>query len=296
MQQRSLNSITANSEVDLSANPTSTAVFDSNSNNSAVSNEIKICEKRRRSRTVNKAQEGVLPTQEIDPDWGKRYVHAKARLYILVNEIDSEAMNTKENIEVLSILASCPYVSIVATAETLNCGYQWSSQQLSNLNWTYFHTPTFTSKRLDTLFSQSNALVSEDTLSNDRFETILVTLSARHREVIELYLKLILLQENFSNKDSVVTSSSDARSAKNAVKVNESSLGNSVLYSALFKQCTSNLVLKSMTDFKAILRELNDQNILKVIQDDRKVDYIVSGVPTDVLREKMTKSKHAPKA
>lgn len=73
-----------------------------------------------------------------------RYAHAQTRLYLVINEIDGSCFHSSEAQSILSILASCPSISLLSSMENINYHYfLTTSNLLTGFDWYYSHLPTY---------------------------------------------------------------------------------------------------------------------------------------------------------
>ena len=209
----------------------------------------------------------------IDPDWGKRYVHAQSRLYILIESIDGESLRSPASTQVLSMLASCNSVSLIATADTLNTGLLWNTAQLSAFRWSYVHTPTFDSHDVqDSFFGSSSELkMTEGTelQSSDMNESdktslhhIIENLTSRHIDLLKLLVKALNAAVTKSASDKPITSLSSE---------------------TLFKAGEAQMLVKTKSGLSLLLTELIDHAILAVGPDGNGVERVRLIPPIDVL-------------
>ena len=124
-----------------------------------------------------------------DHNWGGRYVHALPRLYILVNAIDGVALQSVESQRVLAALAECPAVGLIASADKLNAPLLWSNQMLDQYRWYYVHTPTYESHELSPDFALLHGNKGTAQIQASALETILNSLTMRHKELFTLLAK-----------------------------------------------------------------------------------------------------------
>ena len=124
-----------------------------------------------------------------DRNWGGRFVHALPKLYIMVNAIDGVALQSLESQRVLAALAECPAVSLIATADKLNAPLLWSNQMLDQYRWYYAHTPTYESHELSPDFALLHGSKGSTQIQASALETILNSLTMRHKELFTLLAK-----------------------------------------------------------------------------------------------------------
>lgn len=124
-----------------------------------------------------------------DTNWGGRYAHALPKLYIVVNAIDGIALQSAESQRALAALAECPAVSLVASADKLNAPLLWSNKMLDQYRWYYVHTATYESHALSPDFALLHNSKGTTHIQASALETILNSLTPRHKEIFTLLAK-----------------------------------------------------------------------------------------------------------
>lgn len=237
---------------------------------------------------------------EVNPDWGKRYVHAQARLYILIDSIDGPLLRSELVIRVLSQLAACSSVSLIAASDTLNASMLWSPLQLAHFRWTYMHTPIWEPypRRKDSGTPDAsdnpnavgevdpdsmNDLIENNTGVKDAMglDAILAALTESSKELLRQMMKLCT-PVNTVTSTSTSTSTGSSRDPKQ--------LTSSILKSTLLEVCKKNLILRSGVELDNQLTELVDQRIVRIDREKgrRDLDMIVCLVPLAILTAKLS--------
>lgn len=228
---------------------------------------------------------------EVDPDWGKRYVHAQAHLYIVVDSIDGPLLRTELAARVLSQLAGCTSVTLVAGADTLNTSLLWSPLQLAHFRWTYVHAPTWeTHPRRKG--SSAGPLISDDLGaagtdpeaaeaenedtgrgSVSKLDPIIKGLTSSNKELLQQIVKLC-------------SPRSEAQSSNDRV----GPMGEAVLMATLLDECKKSLILRTVGELEKQLSELADHRLLRVEREKgrRDRDRVVCLVPLALLAAKLT--------
>jgi hypothetical protein len=222
---------------------------------------------------------------EVNPEWGKRYIHAQARLYIIVDSIDGPLLQSDLAVSTLSALSSSRSVSIIASANTVNTSLLWSSCQLSQFKWKYIHTPTLDSFPLRQLPSKSNN--SANSMNYNEFDKVgfgraLEGMTSKHREIIGLFAKQYVNRSTTGNQSNIVVSKDKPSKRK---LDNEEEF--SIPIDAFVQSCAGLMIVKNKPELVTMLNELNDQNVLKIIKDNNLKEKVKSLVPLDYLVEKL---------
>jgi Origin recognition complex subunit 2 len=193
-----------------------------------------------------------------------RYTLMKSRVYLVIHTIESAVRQSYESQLCLAMLANCPSVSMVASADHWNVASLWDSHLLSLFRWRLDTTPGtpfhVTESMYNTIVGKKASSLNKDTA----LEYVMASLSNSHREILSIIL-------------AVFNSAPMAQSHSPVSKKTKMLPANSVLFSVVFKKCQRNLVTKNQSEFDKFLQELTDHNVVSVVvQDDEK--YLVLNV------------------
>ena len=257
------------------------------------------------STSISISRETIrLTAQYPDGTPNLEYVNSISRLYLLFHNIDEifPAFSPQTNANsscarALSILASCPVVSIIASMTSLQTPlyYGWDHSTDCSYRWVYIHTPTTISQEPlpDVLSSMTHA---SNKTQRDRAVTlkyVLNSLTRKHLDIIK-YLLLasnpqidsIKLGKNSSNHSVTTTTTTTSSSTIS------SSQG--VRWMILLNYCISRLVVKSDTELRELISELKDQRIIKTYSDSDGVVFItlsLSSIEKESIKEYFQKEK-----
>ena len=163
---------------------------------SALADERELSPRPQDSRTLQGEQAMPIRLASVDeeagiPDtnWGGRYAHALPKLYIIVNAIDGAALQSVESQRVLAALTECPAISLIASADKLNATLLWSNEMLDQYRWYFVHTPTYESYELSRDFALLHGNKGTMHIQASSVETILNSLTMRHKELFTLLAK-----------------------------------------------------------------------------------------------------------
>lgn len=211
-------------------------------------------------RAARAKASGNLDGGAADPSWGGRFAHAKAKLYIVVQNIDAESLQSSESQRVLAALAECPSVSLIATCDKVNTPLLWSSGMLAKFRWHFQHVPTFESRPVPSgfaLLAGRKGVASQD----HALEYILGSLTGRHKEMLEL-----LARERQEELQATNRLDSEGKGGGGAFK------GTSLddLYDLAKK---AGLVSQS-TMFQSYLKELEDHRLVRITTNATKKKFV----------------------
>jgi Origin recognition complex subunit 2 len=180
--------------------------------------------------------------------WKGRYRYAHPKLYILIDNIEGQALQNRFSQVCLSYLAACDAVSIIATCEHINTPILWSNEVLGRFNWVFEHVPTFEKHDLPRNFIlfPSKATISECS-NKSSLDSLLTSITVKHRELLELIAKETLAERS------------------NQKISNNNSEG--VELSIILSGCKAKLILRTDKELKNMLKELIDQKTVKVSHD-----------------------------
>lgn len=230
------------------------------------------------------------------------YDNSIGRLYVLLHSVEDlfplcqESFGAKaacsEHQLALSVLASCPVVSIIASCSAVTCpiNLQWDQAIYSSCQWLSFHTPTFSCYDLlpDVLLKCEAASSSGQSgrgRSSTALRYILRSLTRKHCEILKHIIKM---QERSSKK---VESSSSAENSKEegagnslfgsiSVKpapsqqkdaAKDSSKNAGVKWNELLIVCTSKMITKNDIEMRKLIAELVDQRIIKAYREGQSM-------------------------
>jgi len=213
----------------------------------------------------------------VDPSWGGRFTHAKAKLYILVHAIDGEALQSKDTQSVLATLAECPSISLVATCDKVNAPLLWSNDLLTQFRWSFQHTPTYESYPVPSRFAMlkgQKGMVSH----NQGLEYILGSLTNRHKELLTLLAKERLrsitaaqAQAQDEEQKTGGTGWTAAAAGAGAGTAHTKGMGFDELLAATSKA----MIVQQSNALNTYLKELEDHRLVSVSTDSHKKKYVL---------------------
>jgi len=227
------------------------------------------------SRLTSSASSGHFEVGEADPNWGGRFTHAKAKLYIVVQNIDGESLQSSESQRVLAALAECPSVSLIATCDAVNTPLLWSSEMLAQFRWSFQHVPTFESRPVPAgfaLMAGRKGVASQD----HALEYILGSLTGRHKELL-----MLLAQEKQKQKSS---SNTEGEAGGKAAGGAGKGTGMDELYDLAKKAG----IVSMSNQFHSYLKELDDHRLVSVTANAAKKKFV--HICNDKLERKMLAS------
>jgi hypothetical protein len=229
------------------------------------------------AQTSNSNHSSLL-TSLPDASWGKRYAHAKSRLYILVHSIDGEALESPQCQQMLASLASCVSISVVAAVDKLNFQLLWSNEMLSQYRWVYAHAPTFEHYPMGIsigLTAGNKQLLTDP----QAIEYIIKSLSDRHKEVL-VELCTLTFQKRQARAGAGAGASSKSSSGNNcsaahtAAPVVLGAAADGVSRTELGKRCFDRMIVKDPHALNQLLRELVEHRLVASVVDDKKVEHV----------------------
>lgn len=191
--------------------------------------------------------------------WKGRYRHEHPKFYILIDNIEGPALRNHFSQLCISYLAACDAVSIIATSEHLNTTTLWSTDMLGRFNWHFEHVPTFEQYPLPGSFVlyPSKASISEGLTNKSSLDSLLTSITVKHRELLELIAKETMMPSETGTANSSKSSSSAAtKSDPPGIQLNR-----------ILSGCKAKLILRTDKELKNMLKELIDQKTVKVVND-----------------------------
>ena len=232
----------------------------------AGSEEAAVSSKRRRESVASSSH-------NVNPEWGGRYAHAQGRLFIILHDIGADSVASPLSQESLSLLAACPSVSIIATADHLNAPLLWTATQLARFRWTYAHCPSYqicdiTSKKC--VFMAEKSILADDSESS-AVDHVLASVTARHKEIFAMLCGMIVGSEVLQPSKSVSKAMTSVAKGKS----------NSVSVAELASKCKNKMLCRSKNDLLSTLNEFVDHKLLTV---HTKEDYVVLHLSMEQIR------------
>jgi hypothetical protein len=198
------------------------------------------------------------------PKYGGRYAHAHARLFLVVHNLCGCCFEHPHAQQVLSILASCASISMLATIDDLNVGLQWDTHTQRRFNWRLEHLATFSHHRAPIdhpLLITSEAELrkaTKDPPSGDALLVVLRTFTRNHRDFLQTICRKLL-----ADKDTVTEVKVDnKRRTFHMLKF--------ILFSTAVLLAKDALVAKSEKELKKLLVEFVDHSILQIEEENNK--------------------------
>lgn len=224
-----------------------------------------------------RARNGVqLGSRIADPKWGGRYSHTQAKLYIIVNSIDGESIQSDESQTCLALLAACSSVSIIANAESLNAPVMWSPQTLSMYRWANYHVPTYKSYAFDATEVNSLSGGSKEFPGGTKaLEYIFKSLTKRHEELVSM-----LAKDAIKQYDAVKVGSSSSTADLNTL-----STYRGINIEDLLVETSRSVVARSMPELNTLLQELIDHKIVSKVYDSQRKLFVWITLPPHTLRK-----------
>jgi hypothetical protein len=190
------------------------------------------------------------------------YVHSK--LYLVIYEISNGTFAHPEAQECLSILASCPAISILATSSLLNVNLLFNSLTFFHCNWRFLCVNTYESSKLPLshpfikgISTSSNGIIIKESTGNALL-TILDSFAKRHVDFLV----------DIAKKYQLAKKTNDHEKFHHKITGNIIISTNDVL-DLTKKKGTAN----SRSELFTLLKEFVDHKIL-LHQTDKKGDFI----------------------
>lgn len=232
--------------------------------------------KKRPIMSAGARNDGVPGSRVADPKWGGRYSHAQSKLYIIVNSIDGESLQSDESQTCLALLAACSSVSMIANAESLNAPVMWSPQTLSMYRWANYHVPTYLSYAFDATEVNSLGGGSKEFPGGTKaLEYIFKSLTKRHEELVSM-----LAKDAIKQYDTVKVGSSSSTADSNAL-----STYRGINIEDLLIETSRSVVARSMPELNTLLQELIDHKIVSKVYDSQRKLFVWITLPQHTLRK-----------
>lgn len=210
------------------------------------------------------------------------HTDSKAKLVIIVRDIGGENLSLESQF-CLSLLSDCDCVSIVATMENLDTPTLWDSRMLARFHWSYEHVPTYDNHKIgdssiflskddsitsfnDSFHSYENnkdrdlsKVTNKDNkktfeAENENLNLVFETIGTTSTKVFMIICEMIIKQNKDNNKNN----------NNRGVKLKD-----------IFEFCKSKSLLEDDYQFKEIISELSDQQLIGKSKDNNDKSLVV---------------------
>jgi len=207
---------------------------------------------------------------EADPAWGGRYVHAQAKLYVVIHSIDGECLQSPEAQRALAWLADCASVSILASFDKVNTPLLWGNDELSKFRWAFLHVPTYTDYEIRSDFALY-AGTKGPAGHGHALEYILSSLTNDHRQLV-----------------GILAADALHRLAKRAADGDGhagSAASRGIPFEELLSITAKKLIAQNKERLTTLLKELEDHRLLTVTGDARRQQVVVMQLPVEQMQK-----------
>lgn len=180
---------------------------------------------------------------------GGRYLYMREMVFLLVEQMESPSRSSLEAQSCLAMLAECPSVGLVATADHLNVGLLWDTEMLCKFRWMHETLSLMAPFPMDEAALSAMQGRSEATRAGATgLDFVMSSLSQRHKELLGVLCRAHLAT-------SQAAASNKSRKQKKAAPI-------TVDLTDAFNTCKRSLVVGNKADFDRLLRELRDHDLL----------------------------------
>eukprot|EP00873_Tetraselmis_striata_P040751 jgi/Tetstr1/461015/TSEL_006165.t1 len=129
---------------------------------------------------------------------GLRELGTERRLYVVLHNIDGPALRDAESQVLLSQIADCPAISLVASMDHLDTALLWEKQMSSRFNWIWEDATTYAPYMAEAALQPSLLLGRKSEQTSKGATVVLVSLPQKARRIFQV---LAENQNNSSNKE-----------------------------------------------------------------------------------------------
>ncbi|TPX44537.1 hypothetical protein SeMB42_g04297 [Synchytrium endobioticum] len=219
------------------------------------------------------------------------------RLYLLIHNIDGPNLQSEKAVSALSLLASIPEISVIASVDHIHAPMLWDSLKAHRFNWMYHDATTF--EHYDTEMSFENSLLMKtgEDLSSNGFTNVLRSVNVNTRQLFQLLAETQIRAEEEDQKISLVSGggddmdlddprggssnqytlnnhmdaertpskqrmsrSSSSMKGKALVKTTNQPVG--VPSDIFWSRCREKFIVHSISQFRQLLKELKDHRLV----------------------------------
>eukprot|EP01083_Nonionella_stella_P015816 44268_1 len=104
--------------------------------------------------------------------------------YLIINNIDGKRLRKKNAQSVLSVLANCRYIHLIASMDHIHAMLLWDRTQLSLLHWIYHEITTYKHYGQEMEFEKEQTIKMGNDATQHGLQHIMESLTPNHREII----------------------------------------------------------------------------------------------------------------
>ncbi|KAF9435963.1 Origin recognition complex subunit 2 [Entomortierella beljakovae] len=171
------------------------------------------------------------------------------KLYLLIHNIDGSSLRSEKTQSALSLLASCPYIHLVASMDHINTNILWDTVKSARFRWVWHELTTFKSYLTETSFENS-IMVRQGELGPRGIQFVLASLTSNGKGLFR-----ILAEHQIQSEEEAVSAGASTSSAKNYMDWG-------MAYNTLFKKCQENFLVSNAVTFRTQLTEFRDHRIV----------------------------------
>ncbi len=199
----------------------------------------------------------------LDATTGDGHVHTLSKLYVAINAVDGAALQSPEAQRVISTLARCPAVAVIATTDKLNAPLLWSNETLDKYRWYYVHAPTYESHDLSSDFALLNSRGRQgnnaQVANANALGMILASLTPRHKELFTLLARESLKEGQDSHKG--------------------------IPMDAFFDKAVKAMLVTTRPGLQNYLREFTDHKVIATSTDGAKKEWVRITLPRAIIEQ-----------
>lgn len=197
------------------------------------------------------------------------------KLYILIHNIDGTNLRHEPTQRILSLLASCPNIHLIASVDHINAALLWDTVKAAQFNWVWHNVTTFDSYMVETSFENS-IMVRRGDLGPRGIGFVLSSLPDNAKKVFRILADHQIRMSQRGSKDNVDEEGEDAeegiQSEMSAIQKNKGIgpfAGLGLSYQTFYTRAQEGFLVSSEINFRSQLTEFRDH---KIIHSRRMVD------------------------
>lgn len=181
-------------------------------------------------------------------------------LYLIIHNIDGKTLQDNKSQHALSILASCPYVHIMASIDHPRAPLLWDEITMQHFNWIWHHTPTYEQYTTEASYDTTATSNESDDLVLSSVTHVLTSLTSNARGIFR-----ILANYQLDHKD-------------------DSSF-TGLSFSQLYQKCRETFLVSSDVSLRAQLTEFKDHKIIQFKKGQDGAELITVPIKATILEQ-----------
>ena len=189
----------------------------------------------------------------------------KLTLYLIIHNIDGYPLQDHKLQSTLSLLATCPYVHIIASVDHPHAPLLWDEVTLGRFNWVWHHTPTYEQYTTELSFTNTKTTQISDESSLTSFSRVINSLTSNAKGIFKLL----------------------ASHQLECVEEDKSYSG--ITFSLLYQKCREDFLVNSESNLRTHLTEFLDHKLVRNKKGQDGTETLLIPLQSNLLKQFISK-------